>query len=402
MNCKFCGTLLTHEILDLGHQPPSNALLTKEQLEDAEIHYPLKVFLCDKCKLVQVPEYKPAREIFVHNYAYHSSQSPSWVEHARKYVQMIINRLGLNVESHVLEIGSNDGYLLQHFVERRIPCIGVDPATQATAVANQRGIYAISKFFTSKLAKTLPFCDLILGINVFAHVPDINDFIKGMRIVLKPSGVITMEFPHLFCLMNHCLFDTIYHEHYFYYSLRIVRQMFDFHGLQVFDVEELPTHGGSLRVYVQHQNGKRVVTKRVQEIIEKETMYGLNDPETYNGLQSQVRKVKHDLLEVINGIPCDKIMVAYGAAAKGNTLLNYCGIRKDTIPFIVDISPYKQGKYLPGSHIRIVPEEELIQTQPDYVLVLPWNLRKEIMKQLSYIKKWKGKFVIPMPEVEVI
>lgn len=402
MNCRFCGTTLTHEVLDLGHQPPSNALLTKEQLEDAEIHYPLKMFICEKCKLVQVPEYKPAREIFVHNYAYHSSQSPSWVEHARKYVQMIINRLGLNVESHVLEIGSNDGYLLQHFVERRIPCIGVDPASQATAVANQRGIYAISKFFTSKLAKTLPFCDLILGINVFAHVPDINDFIKGMRIVLKPSGVITMEFPHLFYLMNNCLFDTIYHEHYFYYSLRVVKQMFDFHGMQVFDVEELPTHGGSLRIYAQHQNGKRVVSKRVQEIIEKETMYGLDDLNTYDGLQSQVRKVKHDLLETINSVPCDKIMVAYGAAAKGNTLLNYCGIKKDTIPFIVDISPYKQGKYLPGSHIRVAPEEELIQACPDYVLVLPWNLRKEIMKQLSYIKKWHGKFIIPMPEVEII
>lgn len=402
MNCKFCGAELTFEMLDLGHQPPSNSLLTREQLEDAEIYYPLKVFVCTKCMLVQVPEYKPAAEIFVNNYAYHSSHSSSWVEHAKKYVQLMIHKYGLNIESNVLEIGSNDGYLLQHFVERRIPCIGIDPAAQAVAEANKKGIFAIPKFFTSKLAKTLPFFDLVLGINVFAHVPNINDFIKGMRICLKPSGIITMEFPHLLRLMEDCLFDTIYHEHYFYYSLGVVMNMFEFHGMQVFDVDELFTHGGSLRIYAQHEGGKRKVTKYVEEVLQKEKTLGMDFIEYYEGMQNKVEGIRRRLMQRLYDIPCDKVVVAYGAAAKGNTLLNYCGIKSDTIPFVVDISPQKQGKYLPGSHIRITTEDELCQIAPDYVLILPWNLRREITKQLSYIKKWKGKFIIPMPELEVI
>ncbi len=402
MNCKFCGAELTLEILDLGHQPPANSLLTVEQLDDAEIHYPLKVFICRKCMLVQVPEYKPAAEIFVHNYVYHSSHSASWVEHARKYVEMITGKLGLNENSNVLEIGSNDGYLLQHFTEKKIPCMGIDPALQAGMEAKQRGVFTIPKFFTSKLANTLPTFDLILGINVFAHVPNIRDFIHGMKVCLKPAGVITMEFPHLYHLMGNCLFDTIYHEHYFYYSLSVVKKMFEAHAMEVFDVEELPTHGGSLRVYVQLNNNGRRVSKHVQDVLEKEETAGMNDLNYYRGMQERVADIRHRLLLALYRIPCDQVIMAYGAAAKGNTLLNYCGIKSNMIPYVVDRSPVKQGKFLPGSHLRVVTEEELKQYQPEYVLILAWNLRKEIMKQLKYIKEWKGKFIIPMPEVEVI
>ena len=408
MKCRFCHHKLTHEFIDLVNAPPSNSFLTRNQLNEPEVFYPLKLMVCEKCWLVQVDEYKKSDEIFSEDYAYFSSYSKSWLDHARRYVNMIIDRLGLNSRSHVVEIASNDGYLLQYFKETQIPCLGIEPSANTAQAAREKGIETLEEFFGVNLARSLSLkdkkADLIIGNNVLAHVPDINDFVSGLRIALKNDGVITMEFPHLMRLIEENQFDTIYHEHFSYLSFHIVRRIFAEHGLVLFDVEELATHGGSLRIYARHdENDSKPVTPNVAELLEKESARGMLTLDYYLNFQQKADKVKYALLSfLIEQKKAGKKVAAYGAAAKGNTLLNYCGIKKDLIEFVVDASPHKQGKFLPGSHIPVVVEEEIEKMKPDYVLILPWNIKDEIMDQLSYIKDWGGGFVVAVPDLKMV
>ena len=408
MNCRFCNTLLTHEFVDLVNSPLSNSYLTKDQLNEPEIYYPLKLFVCEKCFLVQIDEYKKSNEIFDNNYAYFSSFSSSWLEHARRYVDMIIERFEFNEQSQVMELASNDGYLLQYFKAKGIPVLGIEPAANVAQDAREKGIETIVDFFGVRLVKELVMqnrkADLIIGNNVFAHVPDVNDFVSGMKMALKDKGVITLEFPHLMQLIEQNQFDTIYHEHFSYYSFHTACLIFNKHGLELFDVEQILTHGGSLRIYGKHKEDvSKSISPNVTNLLKEEEKKGMLTINYYKGFQQKVNKVKIDLINfLIEQKEQNKKVAAYGAAAKGNTLLNYCGIKKDLIEFVVDASPHKQGKYLPGSHIPIFNESMIQNKKPNYVIILPWNIKEEIMNQLNYIRDWGAMFVIPIPELEVL
>lgn len=405
--CRFCATPLTHTFVDLGMSPLSNAYLTIQQARRMEAFYPLHAFVCGSCFLVQLEEFESPQQIFS-DYAYFSSYSDSWVEHARRYAQAMGQRWRLGAASQVVEIASNDGYLLRHFKERGISVMGVEPAANVAAVAQQAGIPTRVEFFgvdcASRMAAESLCADLLVGNNVLAHVPDINDFVGGLKILLKPDGVITMEFPHLLRLMRGNQFDTIYHEHFSYLSLLAVERIFAAHGLLLFDVEELPTHGGSLRIYARHEaDGSKPVKETVALLRDQERQAGLGELRTYAAFAESVKETKRALLDFLIGAKREgKSVVGYGAPAKGNTLLNYCGIRGDFIDYTVDRSPHKQGKFLPGTHIPIHHPDKIRETRPDYVLILPWNIKEEVTEQMADIRLWGGKFVVPIPRVEVL
>ena len=407
MNCRFCNTALCHEFIDLVNAPPSNSFLTEAQLNQPETSYPLKLYVCEKCRLVQIDEYRKFDEIFSRDYIYFSSCSRSWLDHARQYADMITGRLGLNTASQVIEIASNDGYLLQYFRKKQIPCLGIEPARSTAQVARGKGIAVIEDFFGTALAHELVCqgkkADLLIGNNVLAHVPNVNDFVQGLRMVLKDNGVITLEFPHLMRLVERNQFDTIYHEHFSYFSFLAVQRIFEAHDLVIFDVEELPTHGGSLRIYAGRKHDwAKAISTNTNRVLNMEVAAGMEKVDYYRGFQAKADQVKSGLLWfLIQQKQAQKKVAAYGAAAKGNTLLNYCGIRKDMILFVVDASPHKQGKFLPGSHIPVVREEQLRNVKPDYVIILPWNIQEEITDQLSYIREWNAKFVVPIPEIKI-
>lgn len=406
-SCRFCEKPLTHSFCDLETSPLSNAYLKEEDLCCKEPFYPLHAYVCDHCYLVQLEEFESPEEIFG-DYAYFSSYSESWLKHAEKYVELMINRFGIDSSQQVVEIASNDGYLLRYFVEKKIPVLGIEPAANVAQVAQSSGIPTVVKFFGVQTAKELLVegkqADLLLGNNVLAHVPRLNDFVEGMKILLKPQGVITMEFPHLLKLMNENQFDTIYHEHFSYFSLLTVESVFAKHGLEIFDVDELPTHGGSLRIYAKHQNdNSKKVSDRVHNLKQRERQSELDSLPGYQNFQAKVQKTKEGLLKFLKEAKeRGETVVGYGAPAKGNTLLNYCKIGKDLIEYTVDRSPHKQERYLPGTHIPIKKVEAISQTKPDYLLILPWNLKEEIMQQMHHIRSWGGKFVVPLPHVEIM
>lgn len=405
--CRFCNYPLEHTLVDLGMSPLCESFLTGDQLNHMEPFYPLHVYVCKECYLAQLEEYVSPEEIFT-EYAYFSSYSDSWLDHAKRYTDLMVERFGINSESFVVELASNDGYLLQYFVEKNIPVLGIEPARNVAKVAIKKGIPTLIEFFGTEMAKRMTEqkkqADLILGNNVLAQVPGLNDFVGGIKVLLKPRGIVTIEFPHLVKLMEENQFDTIYHEHFSYFSLISSEKIFAAHGLTIFDVEELPTHGGSLRIYAQHTEvGDKPVTDRVRELRKREEAYGLTRMETYAAFSEKVKETKRRLLEFLIKAKRDgKSIVGYGAPGKGNTLLNYCGIRTDFIDYTVDRNPYKHGRFTPGTHIPIFPPDKIRQTQPDYLFILPWNLKKEIMAQESYIREWGGKFIIPIPEVEVV
>jgi SAM-dependent methyltransferase len=406
-NCRFCNQALHTVFVDLGMSPMSNAYIRPDKLNNAESFYPLTTFVCTSCLLVQLLEYESPDVIFS-DYAYFSSYSETWLEHSKKYVDMILERLQLNHESLVVELASNDGYLLQYFIAHNIPVLGIEPAENVAEVASQKGIPTIPKFFGKKLAQELfdegKSADLIVGNNVLAHVPDINDFVAGMKLLLNPDGVITMEFPHLLQLIRNNQFDTIYHEHFSYLSLLSVEKIFNHHGLKIFDVEELPTHGGSLRIFASHmEEPNRAISDNVRRLRNVEKEAGLTDIRTYTSFTEKVKKLKRELLtELIRLKDEGNRIVAYGAAAKGNTLLNYCGIRTDIIDYVVDRNPHKVGKYLPGTHIPIKSVETIGEDRPEYVLILPWNLKDEIIDQNKNIRDWGGRFIVPIPSVYIL
>ena len=405
--CRFCRSPLQQTFVDLGMSPLCESYRTLEQLNQMEPFYPLHVRVCERCYLVQLDEFVSPEHIFT-EYAYFSSYSDTWLKHAADYVDMIVARLRLGKESLAVELASNDGYLLQNFVKKGIPALGVEPAANVAKVAVEKGVPTLVKFFGRKTAGEIvrdgKQADLIIGNNVLAQVPDLNDFVGGMRILLKPQGVATLEFPHLARLMDESQYDTIYHEHFSYFSLIAVENIFGAHGLTVFDVEEIPTHGGSIRIYARHaEDGSKPVTKRVVELRNRELSAGLDRMETYSTFSDQVKESKRSLLEfLIHAKREGKRVAGYGAPGKGNTLLNYCGIRTDFLDFTVDRNPYKQGKFLPGTHIPIFPVEKLQESKPDYVLILPWNFKDEIIMQMAGIRAWGGRFVIPIPKVKVI
>jgi hypothetical protein len=406
-SCRFCGTGLSSTFVDLGMSPPCQTHIEPEQLNHMERFYPLHAWVCSECFLVQLEEYVSPDEIFS-DYAYFSSYSDSWVEHARAYAEGMMKRFGLAGKSKVMEIASNDGYLLQHFVKAGVPCLGIEPAVNVARAAVAKGIPTVAKFFGRKTASEVAAehgkPDLLLGNNVLAHVPDINDFVGGMKLLLKEAGVITMEFPHLQRLMEENQFDTIYHEHFSYLSFTTVRGIFRHHGLELFDVEELPTHGGSIRIFGRHDtDASKPVSGRVEEMLARERERGLQKLSTYAHFQEQVRETKRALLEfLIDAKRAGKKIVGYGAPGKGNTLLNYCGIRQDFLDFTVDRSPHKQGRFTPGTHIPIFDPSALRDAKPDFILILPWNLKDEIVAQHSYVAEWGGRFVVPIPTVRVL
>jgi hypothetical protein len=408
MQCRFCKTALTDVFIDLVNSPASNSFLSAGQLNEPETFYPLKVFTCPNCFLVQVDEYKKSDTIFNSDYVYFSSFSTTWLEHSKKYTGQMVERFGYGSSSLVVEIASNDGYLLQYFKEKNIPVLGIEPTANTAEVAIGKGIDTLTDFFGVRLAKELAGknikADLLLGNNVLAHVPDIVDFVGGMKILLKDQGVITMEFPHLMQLVDNNQFDTIYHEHFSYLSFHTVKKIFASLGLELFDVEELPTHGGSLRIYARHrEDHTKPISPRVAALLEKEAARGMNTLAYYDHFQQKALKVKLDLTAfLVQQKQAGKKVAAYGAAAKGNTLLNYCGIKLDLVEFVADANPHKQGKWLPASHIPVVSEAWLKEQRPDFVLILPWNLKEEISRQLAYIKEWGGQFVIPIPHLQLI
>lgn len=401
MQCRHCHHILEHIFLDLGLAPFSNAYLSKENLQKSEPLFPLKLFVCEKCWLVQTEDFAKADDLFQSDYAYFSSISKSWLDHAKRYTDRITHKLGLNKDSFVIEIASNDGYLLKNFVATGIPCLGIEPTTSTADAARALGINVLEEFFGEKMASNLPKADLILGNNVYAHVPDINDFTKGMKAALKPSGTITLEFPHLLELIAHNQFDTVYHEHFSYLSLQTVSKIFAAAGLRVYDVETLPTHGGSLRVYGCHDDASIKTEDRVAAMLEKEKVSGLQDLATYLGFQNKADKVKKDFLTYIkNAKTQGKTIAGYGAAAKGNTLMNYAGIKADLIDFVSDAAPSKQGKFLPGSHIPIFPPSAIDEKNPDIIVIFPWNIAPEVKKQLAHVKTWNAEFVTAVPELK--
>jgi len=407
MNCRHCHAPLEHVFLDLSFAPPSNAYLKAEDLTKPELYFPLKLYVCTHCWLVQTEDYARADELFKDDYAYFSSVSQSWLDHAAHYAEEIIKRLGLNSESFVIEVASNDGYLLKNFVAWNIPCLGIEPTACTAEAAREIGIPVLSEFFGEILANQLRTegrqADLIIGNNVYAHVPDINDFTTGLKTALKPGGTITLEFPHLLRLIEQTQFDTVYHEHYSYLSLYTVNAIFEAGGLRVFDVEELPTHGGSLRVYGCHADDPRSQTTEVSELIAGEERQGLRMLTTYRDFQRQANRVKDDLLVfLIEQKRLGKKVAAYGAAAKGNTLLNYAGVKPDLLPYVCDAAPSKQGKFLPGSHIPILSPAMLNEDKPDIILILPWNITDEVIEQHGYVRGWGGAFMVAVPEMKIM
>lgn len=408
MKCRHCQSQLSLPLIDLGSAPPSNAYLRKEDLNKPEIWYPLRVLVCTNCWLVQTEDMAEAEELFDSNYAYFSSFSTTWLEHAKKFVEQAIIRFGLNQSSTIVEVAANDGYLLQYVREHGIPCYGIEPTARTAQAARNKGVEIVQQFFGLALAKELTEqgrqADFMVANNVLAHVPNINDFIAGFYKLLKPGGIATFEFPHLLNLLKYNQFDTIYHEHYSYLSLTAVSRILAANGLSVFDVEEIPTHGGSLRVFAQRQDsGKYPVLPSVDKLLYQETEQGLLTTECYAYFQSKADRIKDNLLSfLLQAKQEGKKVAAYGAAAKGNTLLNYAGIRSDLIEYVVDRSPEKQGKFMPGSRIPIVTEDRLKEHKPDYVLVLPWNLIQEITNQLQYIKTWSGIFVAVVPCLKIL
>lgn len=406
MNCRHCNNPLNHVFCDLQTCPPSNAMVKPELINHPETYFPLKVFVCEKCWLVQVDELEKADAIFNHEYTYFSSYSTSWLQHAKAYTDYMTNRFGLNQNSLVVEVASNDGYLLQYFKEKNIPVLGVEPTANTAQVSIEKGIENIVDFFGSQLAETKinGKADLVLGNNVLAHVPNINDFVKGVKIALKPNGVNTFEFPHLLQLVKHNQFDTIYHEHFSYLSLTNLISVFSAQDLEIFDVQELTTHGGSLRIFAKHKaDDSKKVEPSVAAMLGKEKEAGIDTLEYYQNFQTKVEKIKYDFTEfLINQKRAGKKVIGYGAAAKGNTLLNYCGIKgNDLIEFVVDASPFKQNKLLPGSRIPVVAKEKIEDLKPDFIIIFPWNLKDEISEQLSYVRNWGSKFVIAIPELEI-
>ena len=405
--CRFCATPLAHTFVDLGMSPLSNSYLTEDQSQATEAFHPLHVFVCEECLLVQLPEWVSPDAIF-QDYAYFSSYSTSWLAHAEQYATEATRKYGIDESSFVIELASNDGYLLRNFVENDVPVLGIEPASNVAKVAEENGVPTLNEFFGSEVAERLRErnirADLLVGNNVLAHVPDLNDFVAGMQRLLAPSGVITMEFPHLLRLMEENQFDTIYHEHFSYFSLLTVRRIFAQHGLKIFDVQELQTHGGSIRIHAcQAQNDQWPVTDAITRVEQAEREYGLDQLETYSRFADQVEETKCRLLEfLIQAKREGKSIAGYGAPAKGNTLLNYCGVRSDFVDFTVDRSPHKQGLRLPGTHIPIRAPEEIETAKPDYVLILPWNLKDEIVDQMAHVREWGGQFVVPIPEVEVV
>ncbi|MDH4185512.1 MAG: class I SAM-dependent methyltransferase [Nitrospira sp.] len=405
-SCLFCRAPLRRTFVDLGMHPLCESYISEDKLNQMEPFYPLHVFVCEKCFLVQLHEYVSPADIFT-EYAYFSSYADSWVQHAKRYTDMIVDRLTLTPKSFVVELASNDGYLLQHFVAKGIPVLGIEPAANVAEVARKKNVPTLVKFFGRQTATELveqgKKADLIAGNNVLAQVPDVNDFVAGIKLLLAPRGVVTIEFPHLMRLMDENQFDTIYHEHFFYFSLLAVERIFEEHGLALFDVEELSTHGGSLRIYGHHtEDLTHQVTDRYRELKQREQAADFDRAETYALFGEKVKETKRKLLEfLIEAKRKGKTIVGYGAPGKGNTLLNYCGIGQDFLDYTVDRNPYKQGKYLPGTHIPIFAPEKISETRPDYVLILPWNFKDEIMQQMSFIREWGGRFVIPIPEVRI-
>ena len=405
--CRFCAAPLRHTLVDLGMSPLCQTHIEAQQLDQPEVFYPLHARVCEKCFLVQLGEVVSPQRIF-DDYAYFSSYSDSWVEHAKNFATAMVERLGLDGGSLVVEVASNDGYLLQHFVGAAIPCLGIEPAANVARVASERGIETLVRYFgtvtAADVARQRGQVDLLVGNNVLAHVPDLNDFVAGIALLLKPDGVVTMEFPHLQRLLEDNQFDTIYHEHFSYFSFFVAEQVFARHGLTLFDVEELPTHGGSLRIFGGHAaNRARPVSERVRALREREHALGLDRLATYAGFGLRVAAAKRDLLEfLIDARRAGKRAAGYGAPGKGNTLLNYCGIRSDLLDYTVDRSPYKQGRFTPGTRIPIYNPDHIRATRPDYVLILPWNLADEITRQMAYIAEWGGRFVVPIPRVRVL
>jgi hypothetical protein len=407
MNCRHCQKQLEHLFLDLGFAPPSNAYRSKEDLNKTELTYPLRIMVCDRCWLVQTEDFVDADEMFSPEYAYFSSTSSSWLDHASIYSSMIQKKLSLNVDSFVIEVAANDGYLLKNFVEIGIPCLGIEPTKSTANAAKKMGIEIQCEFFGAKLAEELTEkgnqADLVIGNNVYAHVPDINDFTIGLKKILKPKGTITLEFAYLLTLIQKNEFDTVYHEHFSYLSLYAVKSIFESIGLKIYDVEELDTHGGSLRVYGCHMEASFDSTTRVNGQLQKEEDMGLLELETYVHFQKQAERVKNKLLDFLNEQKMHgKSVAGYGAAAKGNTLLNYAGVKPDLLSFVCDAAPSKQGKYLPGSNIPIFLPDHIKAQKPDFILILPWNITEEITKQLSYVKDWGCKFVRAIPKLEII
>jgi SAM-dependent methyltransferase len=407
--CRFCGTPLAHTFVDLGTSPLCQKHVEPEDANKMEPFYPLHAYVCEKCYLVQLDEFVSPSVIFADGaYAYFSSYSDSWLQHVRDYVELVSERFALGPGSQVVELASNDGYLLQWFVKKGIPVLGVEPAANTAKVAQERGIPTVMRFFGTETARDLVAqgrgADLLLGNNVLAHVPGLNDFVGGMKILLKPGGVITMEFPHLQRLMEENQFDTIYHEHFSYFSFVTVERVFAAHGLTLFDVEELSTHGGSLRIYARHaEDLVRPVGERVAALRAREKALGFEDLAIYAGFGERVKETKRKLLTfLIEAKRAGKHIVGYGAPGKGNTLLNYCGVRTDFLDYTVDRSPHKQGRFLPGTRVPILHPDRIAETKPDYVLILPWNLKEEITQQMAHIRSWGGRFVVPIPEAAVL
>lgn len=406
MFCRHCKNPLSHKFLDLGYAPPSNAYLTAEDLQKPELTFPLKLYVCDSCWLVQTQDFANADKLFTKNYAYFSSTSISWLAHAEHYCQSITARLNLTAQSHVVELASNDGYLLKNFVKAGIPCLGIEPTASTAAAARKLGVTTLEEFFGVALAKLLKAqgkqADLILGNNVYAHVPDINDFTKGIQILLKPQGIVTLEFPHLVELIKHVQFDTVYHEHYSYLSLSTVQRIFENAGLRVWHVEKLTTHGGSLRVYGCNIDAVYECTRAVMDLLSEEHAFGMQKLDIYDSFQLKADAVKNNALTfLLEQKRLGKTVAAYGAAAKGNTLLNYAGIKPDLLPFVFDAAEAKQGKYMPGSHIPILNPSKLSQKDLDYVLILPWNIKHEVIRQLSPLKANHVRFVTLVPVLEI-
>ena len=407
MNCRFCAALLQEVFLDLGHAPPSNAFLTADKLDAPEVWLPLKLFTCTQCWLVQVGEVAPHAELFAPDYIYYSSFSSTWLAHAERFVSKAVERLKLGRDSLVMEVASNDGYLLQYVAARGIPCVGIEPTAGTAKVAREKGIETVGEFFGRRFAEgfvqSRRTADLIVANNVLAHVPDINDFVAGLKTALAPDGSISAEFPHLMRLVAERQFDTVYHEHFSYFSLGTLSRIFEAHGLRIWDVEELPTHGGSLRIWAGHKAGPLHMTPAVAALLAAERKAGMQEARYYSGFQQVADEVKDMCLQfLLEQRRAGRKVVAYGAAAKGNTLLNYAGVKRDLLPYVVDASPHKRGHYLPGSHIPVVGEDRLREDRPDFVLILPWNLRAEITAQLSYIRGWNGRFVVAVPQLEIL
>lgn len=409
MNCRHCKNELKYNFVDLGYAPPSNAYLTKSELNNTEKYYPLKVKVCHECWLVQTEDYAQAEELFNKEYAYFSSTSTSWLEHAKTYCEIITNKLRLNEKSLVVEIASNDGYLLKNFVATGIPCFGIEPTDSTADESEKNGVTVLREFFGESVGKRLAsegkFADLIIGNNVYAHVPDINDFTSGMKQLLNKNGTITLEFPHLLKLIENNQFDTIYHEHFSYLSLGTVSKIFESCGLRIFDVEELSTHGGSLRIFGCHNDDSREPTKNYDNMIKNEISHGLNNIKTYIDFQKNVEKIKKDFLHFLAmEKEKGKNIIAYGAAAKGNTLLNYCEI-KDTdgyIDFVVDKAAAKQNKFMPGSRIPILGVEMIKEKKPDIIIIFPWNIKEEVCNQLDYVSEWDARFIIAIPSLKIL